>query len=239
MSTRHPFRTRRTRFTGFSLVELLVVVAIIGIIGSIAVPAVGSLLKGSSLTQAANLLTDQAALARQWALSRNRVVELRFYRIADPEQPGEVATDPTTGYFRAFQFFEIAQQGIPNPVGKITTLPTNVIMSSSATLSTLLSQSNASGAAPFAVSMGQLQQNDPELPRGVLKNYNYVAFRFLPDGTTNLPPTANGSSAQWFLTVHILSDMPKTNGGANPPPNFFTWTIDPISGASKILRPSL
>ena len=225
----HPLS--RNRFTGFSLVELLVVVAIIGIIGTIAVPAVGSLMKGSALTQAANLITDQAALARQYALSRNRVVEFRFYKIADPEQPGEDATKPSTGYYRAFQFLEIAEQGIPNPVGKIVTLPNSVIMNPSDTLSTLL------GAASADRKVTTITANDPELPRGVRKNYEYVSFRFLPDGTTNLSPTGT-TNGLWFLTFHILGDIKKATDN-QPPPNFFTWMIDPVSGSSKILRPGL
>jgi uncharacterized protein (TIGR02596 family) len=226
-------RTHRTHAAGFSLIELLVVIAIIGIIGTIAVPAVGSLLKGSSLTQAANLLRDQVSLARQHALSKNRVVELRFYRFGDPEQPGEKAEDPSTGFFRGLQFFEIGDGGVPIPVGKVARFPDSMMMHASggggsSSLSTLLETDIASRL----VTKGALSPNDPELPRGVKRNYDYVAFRFLPDGSTNLPPTGT----KWFITVHAASDLPKATGG-QPPPNFFTWMIDPVSGTSKVFRP--
>ena len=73
----------------FSLVELLVVIAVIAIVAGYAVPAVTTMLKGSQLTQGSQMVVDQIALARQTALSRNRSVEVRFYKYADPETPGE------------------------------------------------------------------------------------------------------------------------------------------------------
>jgi hypothetical protein len=71
---------------------------------------------------------------------------------------------------------------------------------------------------------------DPELPRGVKKNYQYCSFRFLPDGSTNLLPTKS-----WYITVHLLTD--KVNSEL-PPPNFFTLQIDPVSGTTKSYRPA-
>ena len=212
--------------SAFSLIELLVVIAIIGIIGAFAVPAAGQLLKGSSLTQAANLLSDQTAAARQQALTRNRSIEVRFFSFTDPEQPGE-----TTPYYRALQYFEIADGGIPNPTGRYVRFPNSIIMSSDAALSSVLNDTaNHPVTNPSA--------NDPDLPRGVGRSYTYVSFRFQPDGTTTLSATGGPSNGLWFITCHLLNDIGKATGG-NPPPNFFTWMIDPVSGSTKVLRPGV
>ncbi len=213
--------------SAFSLIELLVVIAIIGIISAFAVPAVGNLLKGSSLTQAANILTDQTASARQYALTRNRSVEVRFYKFALPEIPGESVNDSTTWRFRAVQFFEIADGGIPNPTGKLARFPQTVVMSPDPTLSSVLSMvANPPNA------------NDPDLPGTVARNYTYVSFRFQPDGTTSLSPTGGSASGKWFITAHLETDTARATGG-KPPPNFFTWMIDPVSGSTKVLRPGV
>jgi uncharacterized protein (TIGR02596 family) len=224
----------------FSLVELLVVVAVIGIVATFAVPAVQGMLKGSSLTSAASAMVDQMSLARQHALSKNRIVEMRFYRFADPEMPGEKVQDPSTGHFRGLQFFEMAESGILVPASKMAMFPDTIIMNPSETLSNYLGED----AATRLVTMSSVDPKvDPELPRGVRHKYEYMAFRFFPDGTTSLSPTGTpgrpSQGGRWFVTVHAISDLGRTNGNTQPPPNFFTWMIDPVAGSSKILRPGL
>ncbi len=226
MTMKNRFPSNHTK-SAFSLVELLVVITIIGIISAFAVPAVGNLLKGSSLTQAANILTDQCAAARQISLTRNRSVEVRFYKFALPELPGESVADTSTWRFRAVQFFEIADGGIPNPTGKLARFPQTVVMNSDPTLSSLLS-----------MVANSPNQNDPDLPGSVARNYSYVSFRFQPDGTTSLSPTGGSSGGKWFITGHLETDLGRASGGT-PPPNFFTWMIDPVSGSSKVIRPGV
>jgi hypothetical protein len=44
-----------------------------------------------------------------------------------------------------------------------------------------------------------------------------------------LPP-----NQKWYATIHAITDKIQ---GDNPPPNFFTIQIDPVSGTTKNYRP--
>ncbi len=242
----------------FSLVELLIVVLIIGIIAGFAIPSVQGMLRSSQLNQASAMLTDSMALARQTAISKNRMVEVRFYRFADNEIPGETATDPATGHYRAYQTFEVSEGGQFVALTKIARFPDTIIMNpgipGGGALSNILGEDRitpAKNPPSMLVPKSKIDPKfDPELPRGVGRNYEYVPMRFLPDGSTNLPPlgaagvsTGSNPSAGglWYLTVHTIADWDKLKkaGNTTPPPNYFTWQIDPITGATKTYRPGV
>jgi len=233
MNTKAPLSNARA----FSLVELLVVISVIAIIAGFAVPAVTTMIRGSSLTQGSQNIADQIVLARQLALSRNRSVEVRFYKFADPETPGEDPKNPKTGFFRACQTFEILDNGGALPSGGLIRLPAGVIMNEG-TLSTILKERPRE----------EPKSSDPSLPdTQALRNYEYVALRFLPDGSTDLPPTGveSGDSKgdSWYLTIHGAQIQNKGAGGAGKtdtlPDNFFTLQIDPITGSTRSYRPTV
>ncbi len=229
------------RRAAFSLVELLIVVAIIGVIAGFGVPALQGVLRGSAISQAASQLTDTLNLARQHAITKNRIVEVRLYRFGDPEVPGESATDPATGQFRAFQYFEISDAGIIIPVGKYQRLPDTIIMNPGPVLSSLLD--DRLQRKILSTSPGFKKDINPELPRGVKQSYDFVWFRFLPDGSTDLPPTgitgSDSAGGRYFITLHALNDRARTNNDTVPPPDFFTWQIEPVSGTSKTYKPGI
>jgi uncharacterized protein (TIGR02596 family) len=224
----------------FTLVELLAVMAVIAIVIAFAVPAATQIMRGSQLTQGSQQLSDQIGYARQIALSRNRTIEVRFYRFSDPETPGEDVTQPSLGKWRAIQCFEQLENGAMLPIGPMHRMPRMVIMDGDK-YSTLLNK-ELRGEPKLA----SLDNTTPELPvevgqRKVGRNYEYISFRFLPDGSTDLPPrasrshTANdtGIADTWHLTLVGLTDENREISNVN----YFTLQIDPISGASKSFRP--
>lgn len=217
------------RRRAFSLVELVIVIAVIVIIAAFTLPAMNTVLRGSHLSQGSGMLVGQLNIARQQALSRNRIVEVRFYRYADPEVPGENVADPSTGKFRAMQLFEVTSigTGIALPLDKVQVLPGTVVFaySDSQGLSSLLDK--PTGDAPKRPGIDDPAA--PKLPRGVDYNYEYVAFRFNPDGSTNRTPTA-----KWYITIVNANDKITA---AVPPPNFFTVQVDPVSGTIRTYRP--
>ena len=238
----------KTSHNAFSLVELLIVILIIGIVAGFAVPAVQGMLRGSLMSQASSQLVDAMALARQTALSKNRIIEVRIYRFADNEVPGEEPSKPDTGHFRAIQTFEISETGVLLPASKVIRLPDSIIMNpgipGEGMLSTIL------GERPIILSSKVDHKTDPELARGVGHNYDYVSFRFLPDGSTNLPPTGTtgkdgketpSQGGLWYISIHAINDWEQLKKGGNlkPPANYFTWMIDPLTGTSKTFRPSV
>lgn len=209
----------------FSLVELLVVITIIAIIAGFAVPAVTGIMRGSALTQASQLLTDQLSMGRQLALSKNRAVEVRIYKYADPEVPGEIVATESTWKFRAFQLFEVMESGVAVPVDKVQRFPDGVVMNSGASFSSLI--------AGTGQTLRAAANKDLKLPRGVEDKYKYVSFRFRQDGSTDLLATQAGG---WFVTINNMNDKPA--GPTVPPANFFTLQIDPVSGSTKAFRPT-
>ena len=241
-------KAHSTASRAFSLVELLVVIAVIAIIAGYAVPAVTSMLKGSQLTQGSQMVVDQIALARQTALSRNRSVEVRFYKYADPETPGEDLEKQDTWLFHGLQTFEILDNGVALPLGTVQRLPVNVIMHEKE-LSTLINgRRDASGK--FSVP-GNTDPGIPGMPSGIAvkDQYVYTAFRFLPDGSTDLSPTgATGTGTpattvgdSWYVTLVNPKDVNATKLGVKDGEagNYFTLQIDPVTGSTRSYRPQV
>ncbi len=229
------------RAGAFSLIELLIVISIIAIIAGFSIPAVTSVLKGSALTQAGTALEDQMSMARQHALGNNRLVQVRFYRYADPEMPGEKVDDPSTGQFRAIQYFERSPGGIWSPVGKVVRLPDSMMMNPTERFSTILGEDNATRLV-LANKVQADPNNHVELPRGVKFNYDYIYIHFTPSGGTDLKvlgiPGRSSSGGLWYITMHSIVDLTSATPSSNPP-NYFCWMVDPVTGVGRVYKPGV
>lgn len=226
-------RTHSSDSRAFSLLDLLAVLFVIGIIAVLVIPHAPAILRGTQLSQAEQILTDQVKLARQMALTKNHSVQVRFIRYGDPEMPGEKANDPATGFYRAIQLMEILDNGDAVPLDKPQWLPQSVIVNAGS-LSTLVN--DPAMQPPTRAAKGKSANGsggDPAMARGIDWNYDFVEFRFRPDGSTTLN---SNTGMAWAITLHNFNDKP---AGANLPANFVTLQIDPVSGTVRLFRPSV
>jgi uncharacterized protein (TIGR02596 family) len=214
----HNQKQKRIRPNSFTLVELLVVLAIAVILGALSVPAVTSLMRSSNLSSGGNNLVNQLTLSRQVAMTRNCQVEFRLYQL--PDSSGNMV-------YRAFQSFSLDNDGTQtNAITQVTYLPGQIYMVNNSTASTLLTANNPpyvlAGTAA-GISLGTYPPS----------SYNYVAFHFNVDGSTDLNP---GSGQSWH--VSLANERDATQGSAGLPANFMTVQVDAQTGRVRSFRPN-
>lgn len=203
---------------GFSLIELLVVIAIIIVLAAGAIPAASSLTRGYQLTTSTDSLVGSLMLARQSALTRGTSVQVRLYKLPDY---GASETSGSPSVYRAIQCFlegdVTVSGGSTNtpltPLTKPIFLKTPVMILNDPVRSTMLTQTNSPA-----------DQNITTYN----KNYQFISFRYKPNGQTDLPDTAN------TLTVVLQNDALNNQGF---PANFRTVRIGSPSGIVQSYKP--
>ncbi len=207
--------------SGFTLVEVLVVVAIISILITMVAPLATGAARGNSLTNTGMQIEQMLNKARQYALTKNRKFEVRFYSYA-----GSGGRD-TDDRVRAMQLFEVSDNGSVSPVSRWKAFPQTVKVNSSSNLSNLIA--DASRKKSFSGT------NDPkiDLPNGT-SSYTAYFVRFRPDGSTDLGRSSGSDNGKWYMTLH---DAEEDYTSSTTPDNFYTVQIDPVTGTLRTLRP--
>jgi len=195
--------------TGFTLIESLTVILILSLVIALATPSMLGAIRASRLTSAGELLTGMVVEAQGLALTFSSDVELRFYK-SPPAKP----TDGSSGQFlQLLQWVENDPEdegeGIASlkKIGPRVPVPDGVAISDHSEFS----------------SLWNLENLAEETSEGIRE---YVAIRFRPDGSTDLPETG-----AWHLT--LVEDEKSTE----LPANFYTVQIDPATSKLEIYRP--
>jgi len=214
--------------SAFSLIELMVVLGVVGLLLAIAAPNLFSLISANTLSGEGTVLRNQLTYAQQLAVSKSADVEVRFFRMEDPS-----AARPEK-MIRAFQLFQYDQYGQLVPISSFFRIRAPVAVHER--LSTLLdSRSGGATQDDKAYGFNSPREDRAEAPSGEggsLQSTEFIAFRFRPDGSTDLPHrTASGDT--WYITLvqgegAIQSSRPE---------NYFCLQVNPYNGNISEFRP--
>ncbi len=200
---------------GFTLIEMLVVLSIVGLLLAISVPSTLSIANGLELSQTAATVAGKLQSARHHALASNHPVEVRFYQLSGDLPGGQ-------SRLGALRTFAQEQDGTLRPLEALFWLPESVAATDDPVLSPMLDISNT----------GLHTGVEPQIPTGSgREDVEYIAFRFRPDGSTDLP---DGSTQKYYFTLVQIQDL-ETSAAALS--NFATIQVDPVNGNVRVLRP--
>ena len=211
----------------FSLIELMVVLGVVGLLLAFAAPNLFSLISSNSLTGEGTVLRNQLTYAQQIAISKNADVEVRFFRSADLSnaQPEEA--------FRSYQLFQYNVQGELAPISNFFKIKAPVAVHDS--LSTILNPQENTSDKDKKFGFASPTRGDGLSPTGAggaLKSTPYVAFRFRPDGSTDLPFRTSGGDT-WYITLVQGEGALK----ADDPDNYLCLQVNPYNGQVSEFRP--
>lgn len=169
---------RTSRLQAFSLIELLVVMGVIVLIASLVVPSFSSIVVGTNLSRAGQIIGDELTLARQEAVTKNRDVIVRFYKwteVGDSEWRG----------IQLLSEIKVGASTEVRPLGRLKTLPQGVVLDSD--------------LSPILELPGETLENDVSPPDK--EGLSVASFRFRANGTTQ-PQFANDAN---YVTVRNLT----------------------------------
>ena len=211
-------RSLSSREDAFTLVEMLVVMAVIAVLIALVAPVTNGLLRGNLLTQSGETVADQIIAARQAALTNSRTVQVRFYKL--PQNGAGAATNYT-----GVETVLLEENGQTRQVSKIEQLRNGIMFAADGTHSTLLVPP---GGALTTVS-------GTETLAGFGKQQcAYVGFQILPNGSTDLDPTAAADYGGWFVT---LIDANKPVPASGTPNDYYTLRVEALDGHVQTFRP--
>lgn len=226
-----PRRIRNDSF-GFSLAELLFVICIMAVVATLAANSLNSLSSTAELNSSIQGVSGILNTARQLALSQNKYVQVRFYEQND-------ASDARNGHYFAMgiyhsdspfygsdaEYDKALAQGTFAPAGRIYVLPKSVAILKSPQNSKLLNALELESARRGKDTTGRM------------KDKNWVAFYYNPNGTLDAPMVGT-ASLQAPKSFFSMCEARKFQGGNSPlPENHAVVLLDPASGRMQCLRP--